>query len=430
MSHYIIDRRANGRNKSAPNRKKLLDRVKGAVKDTVQDAIRNGNIADIVRGGKKVRVPTRDLTEPHIVHGEGGVIDRTLPGNKNYKFNPGDRTPKPQQGGAGGGGNGASDSGEGEDSFEFELTREEFLEYFFEDLELPDLAKKKLAITEQKKPMRNGFARDGNAANLDLLQTMKSSAGRRAALRTPKKKKLRELEAALEAHLNLSQLGWGDNDYREWDESRQAQIKAIEVLKKKMRAVPYIDDVDLRFRNWTTKPVPATQAVMFCLMDVSGSMGQWEKDIAKRFYMLLYLFLFKHYEKVTMVFVQHHTSAKEVDENTFFYGRESGGTIVSAGLELVNRIIDERFADHQWNVYVAQASDGDNWQDDNALTMKLLNTILPKVQFYFYIDICQRGHSDLWDLYTASVTAQNFEMQRIADPSEIYPVFRKLFEAR
>lgn len=431
MSHYIIDRRANGRNKSAPNRKKLLDRVKGAVRDTVQDAIRNGSVADIVRGGKKVNVPMRDLSEPQIVHGEGGVVERTLPGNKNYKFNAGDTTPKPKKGGGSGSGEGsASDSGDGEDSFTFELTREEFLEYFFEDLELPDLAKKKLSVTEEKKPMRNGFARDGNAANLDLMQTMKSSVGRRAALRTPKKKKLRELEAKLEAHVNQDQLGWGDNDYRCWAEKKYELEQEIAVLKKKMRAVPYIDDVDLRFRNWTSKPVPATSAVMFCLMDVSGSMSQWHKDIAKRFYMLLYLFLFKHYEKVDIVYVRHHHDAEEVNEDDFFHKRTSGGTIVSKGLELVNEIIDDRYNTHHWNVYVAQSSDGDNWQDDHPATIKALNTILNKIQFFFYVDITNRSESDLWTLYSNQVSAKNFEMQRITDPSEIYPVFRKLFEQK
>lgn len=426
MSHYIIDRRPNGRNKSAPNRKKLLDRVKGAVRDTVKGAVRDGRIADIVKGGKKVSVPVRDLTEPHIHHSEGGVVERVIPGNRNYKFNTGDRPGKPRQDGGQGEG-GASDGGDGEDTFTFELTRDEFLEYFFEDLELPDLARKKLAITDERKPMRNGFATSGNPSNLDLLQTMKSSAGRRAALRTPKKKKLRELEAKLE-ELNLID-----------DEEKQSDIwktmfdnlnEQIAVLKRKMKAVPYIDNVDLRYRNWTSKPMPATQAAMFCLMDVSGSMGEWEKDIAKRFYMLLYLFLFKQYEKVEIIYVRHHHEAEEVDEDTFFYDRASGGTIVSRGMHLVNKLIDERYSNHQWNVYVAQASDGDNWQDDNSETMRVLNAILGKVQFYFYVDINKTTNSDLWDLYSAEVTAQNFEMQRISDVTEIYPVFRRLFEAR
>lgn len=433
MSHYIIDRRPSGQGKSAPNRKKLLDRVKGSVRKTVKEAVANGNIADVVKGGNRVRVPVKDLNEPQIVHGEGGVTRRTIPGNDRYKFNPGDTTPRPQQGGGSGGSGKAGDSGDGEDEFTFELTRDEFLEFFFEDLELPDLAKKQLAITNEKKPVRNGFSRDGNPAALDLLTTMKSSMGRRAALRTPKKKKLRELEkqlAALNA-VEYDEFSAADIALKEENDKKIAVLEAeIAELKRKIKTVPYVDEIDLRYRTWTMKDQPATQAAMFCLMDVSGSMSQWHKDIAKRFYMLLYLFLFKNYEKVDIIFVRHHHSADEVDEQTFFYDRSSGGTIVSEGLQLVNKIIDERYSNLQWNVYVAQASDGDNWHTDHEKTMSELNKILTKVQYYFYIDIAQHGDSEMWNLYKEQVTARNFAQEQIADVTQIYGVFRKLFEAK
>lgn len=431
MSHYIVDRRPNGKGKSAPNRKKLLDRVKGSVKKTVKEAVQNGNIADIVKGGNKVRVPVKDLREPSIGHGEGGVTDRTIPGNDRYKKNVGDTIPRPEKGGGGGQGK-AGNSGDGDDDFVFELTRDEFLEFFFEDLELPDLAKKKLAVTDEKKPMRNGFAREGNPAALDLMQTMKSSISRRAALRTPKKKKLREMEAELSALMDAvtaKRANIPDEVFPE-DDRIVELVELIADLKRKIKHVPYVDDIDLRYRNWTQKSVPATQAVMFCLMDVSGSMSSWHKDIAKRFYMLLYLFLYKNYEKVEIVFVRHHHSADEVDEQTFFYDRASGGTIVSEGLKLVNKIIDDRYDKAKWNVYVAQASDGDNWQSDHEQTMIELNKILSKVQFYFYIDINQYSQSDMFTLYQSEVTAKNFAQERIADVAEIYGVFRKLFEAR
>jgi len=430
MSHYIVDRRPNGQGKSSPNRKKLLDRVKGSVKKTVKDAVQNGNIADIVKGGNKVRVPIKDLREPSITHGEGGVTERTIPGNDRHKFNTGDTIARPKKGGGGPGKGKAGNSGDGEDEFSFELTRDEFLEFFFEDLELPDLAKKKLAVTDEKKPMRNGFSREGNPSALDLMQTMKSSISRRAALRTPKKKKLREMEAQFAAlKLELE---------AEVDEIRICEIKqqmddlddAMIELKRKIKHVPYVDEIDLRYRNWTQKSVPATKAVMICLMDVSGSMTNWHKDIAKRFYMLLYLFLYKNYEKVEIVFVRHHHTADEVDEQTFFYDRATGGTVVSEGLKLVNKIIDDRYDKAEWNVYVAQVSDGDNFQSDHAATMTELNKILAKVQYYFYIDITQYSQSDMFTLYQAEVTAKNFAQERIADVTEIYGVFRKLFEAR
>lgn len=432
MSHYIVDRRPNGKGKSTPNRKKLLDRVKGSVKKTVKDAVQNGNIADIVKGGNKVRVPVKDLREPSISHGEGGVTERTIPGNDRHKFNTGDTIARPKKGGGKQGGGKAGDGGDGEDDFVFELTRDEFLEFFFEDLELPDLAQKKLAVTEEKKPMRNGFARDGNPAALDLMQTMKSSISRRAALRTPKKKKLREMEAELATLMDAvtaKRTNTPDEVFPE-DARIVELVELIAELKRKIKHVPYVDDIDLRYRNWTQKPIPATQAVMFCLMDVSGSMSHWHKDIAKRFYMLLYLFLYKNYEKVEIVFVRHHHTADEVDEQTFFYDRSSGGTIVSEGLKLVNKIIDDRYDSAKWNVYVAQASDGDNWESDHAATMTELNKILSKVQYYFYIDINQYNQSDMFTLYEQQVTAKNFAQERIADVTQIYGVFRKLFEAR
>ncbi|MNQ99317.1 hypothetical protein D3C85_1150440 [compost metagenome] len=217
-------------------------------------------------------------------------------------------------------------------------------------------------------------------------------------------------------------------------EQIDAEIAKLEIdiaeLKRKIKHVPYVDDIDLRYRNWTQKPIPATQAVMFCLMDVSGSMTHWHKDIAKRFYMLLYLFLYKNYEKVEIVFVRHHHTADEVDEQTFFYDRSTGGTVVSKGLKLVNDIIDARYDSAKWNVYVAQASDGDNWESDHAETMVQLNKILSKVQFYFYIDINQYNQSDMFTLYQNEVTAKNFAQERITDVTQIYGVFRKLFEAR
>jgi len=128
-------------------------------------------------------------------------------------------------------------------------------------------------------------------------------------------------------------------------------------------------------------PVPSSKAVMFCIMDVSGSMTQSIKDIAKRFFILLYLFLERNYKQIELVFVRHHTHAKEVDEQEFFYSRETGGTIVSSALKLTADIIDARYSPADWNIYIAQASDGDNWDGDSASCADILSKqILDKVQ--------------------------------------------------
>jgi hypothetical protein len=195
-------------------------------------------------------------------------------------------------------------------------------------------------------------------------------------------------------------------------------------------AIPFIDPFDLRYSNRVKVPMPSTQAVMFCLLDVSGSMDEQKKDIAKRFFILLYLFLTKAYEKIEVVFIRHHTSALEVDEENFFHSRESGGTIVSSALKLLTEIIKERYSGAEWNAYVAQASDGDNWDNDSATCRALLNdTVMPLVQYYAYVEITQGEPQNLWQEYVNVMqTHANFAMQKIESASDIYPVFRELFK--
>ncbi|GAL10114.1 UPF0229 protein YeaH [Vibrio astriarenae] len=175
--------------------------------------------------------------------------------------------------------------------------------------------------------------------------------------------------------------------------------------------------------------MPSSQAVMFCLMDVSGSMDQATKDIAKRFYVLLYLFLNRRYENVEVVFIRHHTQAKEVDEHEFFYSQETGGTIVSSALKLMKEIVDERYPSSEWNIYAAQASDGDNWADDSPRCKELLvNKLLPTCQYYSYIEITRRSHQTLWHEYEKVQSEfSNFAMKNIRSTDDIFPVFRELF---
>lgn len=148
--------------------------------------------------------------------------------------------------------------------------------------------------------------------------------------------------------------------------------KEIAELRAKIDRVPFIDTFDLRYKNYEKRPEPSSQAVMFCLMDVSGSMDQATKDMAKRFYILLYLFLSRTYKNVEVVYIRHHTQAKEVDEHEFFYSQETGGTIVSSALKLMDEVVKERYDPAQWNIYAAQASDGDNWADDSPLCHEIL----------------------------------------------------------
>jgi uncharacterized sporulation protein YeaH/YhbH (DUF444 family) len=433
MAHIFIDRRKNSKGKSTVNRQKFIKRVKTKVKKAVQDAVRSGKISDIVSDKKeKVNVPVKDINEPFIYHSDDGKKEKVFPGND--RFNTGDRIPRPPEGGGGGGRDGSPD-GEGEDDFGFSLTREEFMEFFFEDLELPDMVKKQLATVDDFKMRRSGFSSDGTPSRLDILRSMKSSAGRKIALRNPKKKKIKKLEAE-KADLE-HYIANNDPAVCQTQKDRIVEIdEEIVVLKRKLAAIPFVDDVDLRYRQWTKHPVPVTQAVMFCVMDVSGSMSEWNKEMAKRFFMLLYLFLDKNYERIDLVFIRHHSSAKECDEEEFFYGRETGGTVVSTAFELMDEIITERYNTSAWNIYGCQASDGDNWGDDReSLNQLMRERILPRVQYFAYIEVADpdynRGsESDLWDQYQDIEHLKNFNMGKVESAADIYPVFRGLFEKK
>jgi len=420
---HIIDRRLNGKNKSAVNRERFLRRYREHIKRAVSDAVGKRSITDIERG-ENISIPGKDLDEPTFRPGQGGMRETVNPGNRD--FNTGDMLPKPE-GGQGGGGVGdgqAGDSGEGIDEFVFQISQEEFLDFMFEDLELPNLIKKQLKDTTSYKYLRAGFANKGNPSKINVVRSLQKAYGRRIALTGKSREKIKTLEAEI---LKLDPSNPDDDAH-----IKELTIQ-LEKLKKRVKKIPWIDEFDLKFNQHIKQPVPSTSAVMFCLMDVSGSMTQMHKDIAKRFYILLYLFLKRNYKKIDVVFIRHHTSAKEVDEQEFFYSRETGGTIVSSALKLMDEVIKQRYPASDWNIYAAQASDGDNWNDDSPLCSKLLReSILPNVQYFSYIEITQLDRQMLWHEYEKlSVEFEEcFAMQNIKSEADIYPVFRELFQRK
>ena len=218
------------------------------------------------------------------------------------------------------------------------------------------------------------------------------------------------------------------------DEDNTSEIRekrqSIHRLRERIASIPWIDPFDLRYNNRVKQPKPTSQAVMFCIMDVSGSMDEQKKDMAKRFFILLYLFLQRNYEKIEVVFIRHHTSAVEVSEEDFFHSRESGGTVVSSALNLMAEIVKKRYAGSEWNIYAAQASDGDNWDSDSANCGRIMEEdLLPYCQYFAYIEITEGEPQNLWYEYL-KVQERNrqFAMQKIRSASDIYPVFRELFK--
>jgi len=417
---HLIDRRIQGKNKSAPNRERFLRRYKGQIKEAVARAVKGRSITDI-ESGERVSIPVKDVNEPNFGHAHGGVWEVVQPGNEQYQ--KGDQIARPKGGGGGSGkGQGGNSEDPAEDDFVFQLSREEFMNYFFEDLELPNMVKTQLTSTTDFKSQRAGYKTSGTASSLHVLRSLRGAMGRRIAVGGKSSRRLKAAEAELTALLDA---GIAVTD------SRIVLLKQeIHHLRLRLLAIPFLDPFDLRYSNRIKVPKPASQCVMFCLLDVSGSMDEQKKDTAKRFFILLYLFLTRAYEKIDVVFIRHHTTAQEVDEDAFFHSRESGGTIVSSALNLLTQTIQERYAASDWNVYVAQASDGDNWDNDSVNCRQLLiNKVMPLVQYYAYVEITEGEPQNLWLEYEqVAARHAHFAMQKIESPADIYPVFRELFK--
>ena len=415
MALQIIDRRLAGKNKSVGNRERFVRRYKEQIAEAVRRAVSQRDIRNI-EGAESITIPRKDISEPVFHHGQGGIRDTVHPGNTDHVR--GDRIQRPQ--GGQGSGSQASDSGEGEDDFTFTLTKEEFMQLFFEDLALPHLLRTHIGDNPQWKSRRAGYSQDGTPNNLAVVRTMRGALGRRIALTNAPQRELQALQDELDALLA--------QDDGTSEAVAQLQCK-IHQLRERIGKVPYLDPIDLRFRARARVPVPNSQAVMFCVMDVSGSMDQARKDLAKRFFILLYLFLTRHYDKIDIVFIRHHTQAAEVNEDQFFHSTESGGTVVSSALVLLEQIIRARYPLEDWNIYVAQASDGDNFSNDSGNCRNLLaEKILPLVRYFAYVQVAEE-EQNLWDEYSQLLPwFAHFAMRKVSDPSEIYPVFRDLFK--
>jgi hypothetical protein len=420
----IIDRRRNPHGKNLENRQRVLARARAALVQATRAAIDQGTLREVGHD-QAMTIPTDALNEPrfHTVF-SGGTRRIVLPGNR--EFSTGDRLSRPRSGNGGVGGNGSGQGGgEGEDGFRFVLTRDEFLDFFFEDLELPDLVKSQIVATETLIPLRAGVSIAGSPSQIDMARTMRQSMARRIGLHRPKSSEILALEIEIGS---LEQSGE--------DTQRLLELRAeLQLALQRLGRVPWIDPVDLRYRHFALVPKPSARAVMFCLMDVSGSMSEQMKDLAKRFFLLLHVFLERRYKQVDLVFIRHTEIAEEVDEETFFTDPRTGGTVVSTALAEFSRIQRTRYPQDSWNIYGAQVSDGDNSSSDSQRTVAMLeNDILPVVQYFAYIEVAAagiRGETELWRGYDPlSRRKVQLAMSRVCSRRDIFPVFRRLFERK
>jgi uncharacterized sporulation protein YeaH/YhbH (DUF444 family) len=410
----IVDRRADPAGRGTVNRERFIRRFKDEIKRAADEEFGKRSIKEVGKGGR-ISIPGRGLAEPHLHHdGDSGDRDFVLPGNRD--FVPGDSIERPPKGDGEGQGNEAGE-GEGTDSFAFALSRDEFLALFFDDLELPNLERTRFGEMSMERMRRGGYSREGLPSNLLPGMTVRMAIARRIALRGALAERIEELEDEAQAAAG---------------EARLALQEEIERLRARRGALPFLEEVDRRYRSRVPTAAPATRAVMLCLMDVSGSMDERKKDLAKRFFALLYLFLERKYGKVDVVFVRHTETAEEVDEDHFFNDPQTGGTLVHPALELAYRIIQERFAGPDWNVYIAQASDGDCTSDDGQRSAAYINQeLLPLVRYFAYVDIPSTSGwfnrpSDLWSSYDV-IESPAFARRAVHERSDIWPVFRELF---
>lgn len=417
MALHIVDRRLAGKNKSIGNRERFLHRHQEQIREAVRKAVSGRSIRDMEQA-ENITIPKKDISEPVFHHGKGGVRDSVHPGNRDYLR--GDHIERPPSGKGGSGKGQASDSGEGEDDFAFTLSKEEFMQVFFEGLALPRLMRTQIGESPEWKVHRAGYTRDGTPSNLHIVRSMRGALGRRLALGAATRRELEQQRRIL-AELLRNPVG------------KDSEIRSVRLLiadlEARLKRIPFLDPLDLRFRGRVKTPVPTSKAVMFCLMDVSGSMDEERKSLSKQFFILLYLFLTRHYEKIDIVFIRHHTQAQEVDEDTFFHATESGGTVVSSALELMQKIVEQRYAPAEWNIYGAQASDGDNFSNDSTRCHDLLaDELLPLCRFFAYVQVADT-EQNLWEEYTdIAANHANFAMRKVTDPTQIYPVFRDLFK--
>ncbi len=314
------------------------------------------------------------------------------------------------------------------DDFFREISQTGFLEALFKGLELPNKPISETVKEHREKQPKSApaeykheFPPDSNTILRDVLRDQ-------IAQRAPYIKRLREAENELNALRLPQQDSVGNLENDQASKVRDIENRINELMQK----ISKISTFDTDNPDNREQSDPINQAVLFCLMDASGSMGKISKDIAKRFFILFYLFLKRSYEHVKVVYIRHHTSARELDEDGFFQSRETGGTVISSALKLMYEIMQERFQGPAWEIYAAQVSDGDNWDGDSPRCCDLLNNkILPSLQYYVYVETTQNSEQNLWQAYQAVETDHhNFATQQIDHPASLYPMFRDLFDKR
>lgn len=439
MPFIFIDRRGQGRGKSSTNRQKLLKRIKSFIKTALPRNIGNSGVTGSgPQQSSPVRVAASALDEPWFAYANDGQRNTVVIGNPGY--DRGDTIKIPEQEESQGGGSGGED---GEDDFIVNIARDEFLDLFFEDCELPNLVHERYTDRLDNNFQQAGFSTTGNPAQLSIVRTFKQALGRRFALRAPHLEEIEELEEA------LAKLGYSPADDSPPD-NIVAILERLQYLRAHIAALNGFDNSDLRYKKRESKPLKTVDAVLIMVMDISGSMTQGKKTIARRWFALLYAFIKRRYTNTEIIFIAHTDEAHEMSEGDFFSTRVMGGTLVSPALALVNSIIKERYDPNQTNIYVSHASDGDNGSDDaDAIKEQMHGSggLLRAVQFFNYVEVGEKpgarwynvvkgqstasSNSNLWEAYEEvqdESKTKNITLSVIDGADDCYGVFKKIFK--
>jgi hypothetical protein len=367
--------------RAAGDRQRHRDKVRQAIRENIADIIAEESIIGKDRD-RIIKVPIRGIKEYRFVYGNdaAGVAQ-------------GDGSSRPGQvvGQRDSEGKGRPDrAGDrpGVDYYETDVTLEELIELMFEDLELPDLERKKLReIPAARLTKRKGYRSVGIRVRLDKRRTVKAKVRRQLA-----------------THRSAAAEGKGE------------------------RRFPFHDD-DLTYRHVVVDTREESNAVVICIMDTSGSMDTMKKYLARSFFFLLYQFIRSKYRNVEIVFVAHHTEAKEVSEEEFFHKGESGGTLISSGYQKALEIVAERYHPSLWNVYAFHCSDGDNFDSDNAAALRAARELAEICNLFGYGEIKPLGsryyESSMLNVFRR-LEAANFQTVLIERKEDVWPSFKAL----
>lgn len=440
VSTFIyVDRRKSSKHKSLGNRQKLLDRIKESIRTAKPEDIADGGVKAQGTSQKRtlsnpVKIAKDALHEPTFHYDpSSGIRDVVLIGND--RFERGDKFPVDDGSGGEGRGNRAGrGGGDQEDDFIINISRNEFFDVFFEDCELPDLQESSQKELPDAVSKPAGFQREGNASQLSVIRSYRNSLGRRNALTAESRNELQELEEELsiiDANLAINPL-----NSTLISKHKELTLK-IEAIRSKICLVPFFEKLDLRYRKTEKVQVKQAEAVLVMVMDISGSMDEDKKRIARKFFSLQYAFIKRKYPNTDLVFIAHTEDADEMNEDEFFSTRKSGGTVVSSGLKLALDIIKSRYDSNTTNIYLSYAGDGDNWDSDNALVMDTLEKgLLYKLRHMVYTQVGKAlpysySNGGLWNVVN-SVAKGNKKLHtlKIISETDVFGAFKSVYQKR